>query len=128
MLETSLGRYLTTAAMTRALRFIRALAAAGVFAATAGYILEDNILDAANSVVWILVVILLELQLRAPALNERFRRSFMCVAAALYGGLAVLVVLWAAQGLWFDAYDALLWVAAFMAIELAVSGARRETA
>ncbi len=123
MIETSFGKYLTTAAMTRALRLLRLLAAAGVFAATAGYILEDNLLDAANSVLWILVVVLLELQLRASALNRRYRRRLASVAWALYGGLGLLVVLWAAGGLWFDAYDAILWIAAFVMIEVTVSAA-----
>jgi len=120
MIETSFGRYLTSAAMTRTLRVIRLLAGAGVFAATAGYVFENNRLDAANSVLWILVVVVLELQVRISRLNERYRRTFVFLATGLYIGLGVLVVLWAAQGMWFDAYDALLWLAAFAAIELTV--------
>jgi hypothetical protein len=119
--ETSFGRHLAAARRQRVVRAARLIAAAGVVAATIGYVFEDNVLDAANSVLWILVVVLLEAQLRAPALVARHRRAVNVVAAALYGGLGVLVVLWAAQGLWFDAYDAVIWLVAFATIELAVT-------
>lgn len=101
-----------------ALRSARLIAAAGVFAATAGYIFEDNVLDAVNSALWIAVVILLEAEFRYPALVARARRAFTATAVALYGGLAALVAIWAWRGEWFDAYDAALWLMAFATIEM----------
>ena len=83
-----------------------------------GYTLEENVLDAVNSVLWIAVVILLEAEVRFPERVSKARHAFAATAALLYGGLAVLVVLWAVNGLWFDAYDALLWLIAFATIEL----------
>jgi hypothetical protein len=96
----------------------RMLAAVGVVAATIGYVFEDDALDAVNAVLWILVVILLEAEIRWPALVARRRIAFNSIAAALFGGLAILVVLWAAFGMWFDAYDAVLWLIAFATIEV----------
>lgn len=121
MIETSFGKDVPNAALARALRIFRLIAALGVFAATAGYVLEDNMLDAVNSVLWILVVVVLELQLRVSALTERHRGTLVGLATALYGALGLLVVVWAVQGMWLDAYDALLWLAAFVAIELTVT-------
>jgi hypothetical protein len=100
------------------LRFARLMAAAGVFAATAGYLFEDNVLDAVNSALWIAVVILLEIELRYTSLIARARVAFGAAAVALYGGLAVLVAVWAWRGEWFDAYDATLWLIAFATIEM----------
>ncbi|HEX2826576.1 MAG TPA: hypothetical protein VHP37_09545 [Burkholderiales bacterium] len=101
-----------------ALRFARLIAAAGVVAATAGYLFEDNVLDTVNSGVWIAVVILLEVEFRYPSLVARARVAFGSVAVALYGGLAALVAIWAWRGEWFDAYDAALWLIAFATIEM----------
>ena len=75
-----------------------------------------------NSVLWIAVVILLEAEVRFPKLVSNARHAFAATAALLYGGLAVLVVLWAVNGLWFDAYDALLWLIAFATLELNIDG------
>ena len=101
-----------------ALRVARLIAAAGVVAATIGYLFEDNLLDAINTVLWLGVIALLEIELRKPALVKRFRAGFLGVATVVYGGLALLVAMWAWRGEWFDAYDALVWLAAFATIEL----------
>jgi hypothetical protein len=110
---------LTRPSYRHTLRAARLAAAAGVIAATIGYVFEDNALDAANSVLWILVVILLEIEFRFPRAVERARSAFAGAAVALYGGLGVIVLLWALRGQWMDAYDAVLWLTAFVVIELA---------
>ena len=117
-LETRLVRSDMRPGVKPALRCARLFAAAGVFAATAGYIFEDNALDAVNSALWIAVVVLLEIEFRCAALAARARRAFAAAAVALYGGLAALVAIWAWRGEWFDAYDALLWLIAFATIEV----------
>ena len=99
-------------------RWARLAAAAGVFAATVGYVFEENVLDAVNSVLWIAVVAMLEIQVRYGHAVRRLRIAFSVLAAVLYGALALLVLVWALRGMWFDAYDALLWLTAFAAIEL----------
>ena len=116
-LETRFAHPHARGGVTSALRYARLLAGAGVIAATAGYIFEDNVLDAVNSALWIAVFVLLEAQFRYPGLVARARRAFTAAALALYGSLAALVAIWAWRGEWFDAYDALLWLTAFATIE-----------
>ena len=108
-------------------RWARLAAAAGVIAATAGYLFEDNVLDAVNSMLWIAVVAMLEIQVRYEHAVGRVKIVFSALAATLYGALALLVLLWALRGMWFDAYDALLWLTAFAAIELDVLRRRAST-
>ena len=107
----------TSAGAKSALRIARLAAAAGVFAATIGYVFDDNMLDAVNSALWIAVVVLLEIELRKPALVAKERRVFTTIACALYGGLALLVLTWTWRREYFDAYDALLWLIAFATLE-----------
>ena len=126
--ETDFGNALATPRSRFLVRAARLVAGIGVVAATIGYVFEDNLLDAVNCVVWIAVVILLETELRFPALAARAGYGFRATALALYGTLGVLVLLWAVQGMWIDAYDAVLWLIAFGAIELKVSGRTQVTA
>jgi hypothetical protein len=116
--ETRLGGRPARASLNVALRAARLAAAGGVVAATLRYLFEDNVLDAVNSALWIGVVLLLEVEFRYPDAVTRTRTAFATLAMALYGGLAVLVVIWAWRGAWFDAYDALVWLAAFATLEL----------
>jgi hypothetical protein len=113
-----------------ALRVARLVSAAGVIAATIGYIFEDDALGALNSALWIAVVVLLEAEARYRTIVQRMRLAFSILAASLYGTLALLVAVWALRGQWFDAYDALLWLIAFAAIELELvrEKSTRETA
>ena len=126
--ETSFGDRLSSARAKLAVRVLRLFAAAGVFAATIGYVFEDNALDAVNSALWIAVVVLLELELRFPRATSRHRGTFDALAVSAYGGLGVLVVLWALRGMWIDAYDAALWLTAFAAIELDIVRRLKRTA
>lgn len=101
---------------------LRLLAASAIAWAAMAFVREHEWLDAANAWLWIGVVILLELQVRQPALIARYRRAAMAATTALYGGLAVIAVAWLAQGEWFDGYDAVLWIAAFVLVELDLLG------
>lgn len=103
------------------LRSARLVAAIGVIAAMVGYVFEGNALDTVNSVVWIAIVIVLETELRFPAFAARVRHALTAATMFLYGTLGVLVVLWAREGLWMDAYDAVLWLTAFATLELAIT-------
>jgi hypothetical protein len=118
--ETRWPEWLRSRRRRALLRLTRLAAAAGVITAMAGYTIEEDVLDAVNSVLWIAVVILLEAEVRFAELVSKARSALTAAAVLLYGGLAVLVVLWAVQGLWFDAYDALLWLIAFATLELNV--------
>lgn len=123
--EMLFGRHLATRGWRVALRAARLLAAAGVFAATIGYVFEDNVLDAVNCVLWIAVVVLLETGIRFPRSVGAHPHAFNAVAVALYVSLGVLVMLWAYAGMWFDAYDAVLWLTAFALLEIDISAAAK---
>jgi hypothetical protein len=79
---------------------------------------QQQWLDAANMALWILVVILLECELRFAQWVATHRRLFTSSACVLYGAIAMLVPMWALRGEWFDAYDAVLWLIAFVLIEM----------
>ncbi len=120
-LETAHGARL--AARTRRLvRGLRFLASAGVLAAAASYLIEEEWLDAANAWLWLAVVILLEIEVRHSEAVAQRREAFLIAAVLLYSALLLLVPVWLWQGEWLDAWDAALWLAAFFAIELNVLG------
>lgn len=119
-LETAYGDRLRGSSMTVLVRATRIVAAIAVLAAAARYLQERAWLDAVNAWIWIAVVVMLEAEVRLPEAVARHRDALRVLAATLYGALALLVVIWAWQGAWFDAYDAALWIAAFVAIEINV--------
>ena len=127
VLETRFGDRLRTGRAISAVRGTRFAAAIGVCAAAAGYVYQREWLDAINSGLWIAVVLMFEVEIRFPDGVARYRAAFVSTAAVLYSGLGVLVLMWAWRGEWFDAYDALLWLASFATIEMDVLQASRET-
>lgn len=100
------------------LRYARLAAAAVVAVSAWAHFDAAAWLDAGNSALWIAVVVLLEAQVRWPAWAARHRSAFAAAAVLLYGGLCVLPLAWLAQREWLDAYDAVLWLAAFATIEM----------
>lgn len=105
-----------------AVRSARFFAAIAIGIAAIGYVYDAEWLDAINAWLWIAVVALLELELRRPHAMAAHRAAFAATAGALYASLAAVVLVWAWHGLWFDAYDALLWLVAFGAIEINLLG------
>jgi hypothetical protein len=119
-LETGVGGRFGEGRVAALLRGIRLAAGAAIFAAGIGYVRDNEWLDAANLALWIAVVALLEFDVRYPAAVSRHRARFTAATATLYCGLAALVLVWMWQGEWFDAYDATLWLVAFLTIEINV--------
>ena len=101
-----------------AARGLRLVAAAAVVAAAVGYIREREWIDAINTGLWIAIVVMFEWQVRFPAAAGRWRWAVKTSATALYAGLGALVAIWLWRGEWMEAYDALLWLAALVVIEL----------
>ncbi len=97
-----------------ALRFSATVA---IIASAASHTKENEWPDLINIALWVLVVALIECELRLPQRVARNRRLFTSVAVALYSAIALLIPLWALRGEWFDAYDAVLWLIAFALIE-----------
>ena len=130
LFEWETGGWPLPSRLRAVLHGVRAIAALAVLVACVGYALERQWLDFANEMVWLGVVALLELEVRlsdgAVCLHRWRRRT----AAALYLILVSFLVAWAVQGAtgpqpmhaWLDAWDALLWLAAFVVIELNVFG------
>lgn len=103
----------------------RLVAAMAIPTAAIGYFLGREWLDAINSALWIIVVVVLELQVRFPAAGAVHRAWGGAVLAALYLGLGVTAAAWLWRAEWFAAYDALLWLLAFVMIEINVLGTPR---
>lgn len=119
-LETAHRRLLNGKSATAGIRAIRLVAALVIPFAAIRYVQQQEWLDAINAWLWIAVVVLLEIEVRFSAAVQRRRAAFAGAAATLYAGLAGAVAAWAWRGEWFDAYDALLWLIAFVTIELNV--------
>ncbi|MGQ0750574.1 MAG: hypothetical protein ACT4PS_08575 [Betaproteobacteria bacterium] len=124
--ETGFGAVMQHRGAAPVIRLIRFVAALAIAAAALGYLRDREWLDAINAALWIGVVALLEFELRWPGAASVHRAAFLAVASALYSALVAIVIAWAWQGEWFDAYDALLWLVAFVAIELNVQETSRD--
>lgn len=115
--------------MRPVLHGIRAVASVAVVWACIGYAREAAWLDFANALAWLGVVGVLELEVRLPPQALRLHRIRRVLALLLYALLAAFAAAWVVIGLhggtdpvsaWLDAWDALLWLVAFVAIELNV--------
>ena len=88
------------------------------------------LVDVVNAGVWLLVVLLLEIDVRLQEHN-RFEGTALYLSTVakvvLYGTLAGAVVVWAIKGDFVDWWDAFLWLVAFVFIELNVFEWRQET-
>jgi hypothetical protein len=108
----------------RVVHGLRALASLVVAWACADYALQREWLDFANAATWLAVVLALELEVRVPPHRRRFHAMRRVVIWPLYLALVGFIVAWLVlggtdvDGAWLDAWDAALWLAAFVVIEL----------
>ena len=88
------------------------------------------LVDVVNAGVWLLVVLLLEIDVRLQE-NNRFEGMALYLSTAakiiLYSVLALAVVAWMVTGDFVDWWDAFLWLVAFVFIELNVFEWRQES-
>ncbi|PPD28377.1 MAG: hypothetical protein CTY19_18640 [Methylomonas sp.] len=82
-----------------------------------GYLLQGDILAAANSLLWLALLILLELETLKPAWKNANKTTYWAATVLVFIGLIALVLIWISFGAWLDAYDAALWIAAFAIVE-----------
>jgi hypothetical protein len=101
----------------RVLRLLRFMAAIGIGWSTLAYYREQAWLDAANATLWLAVWLVLELEFRSLSGSAR-QRLLHLTAGVLYASIGAMVLLWAWDGRWFHAYDAALWIVAFVIIEM----------
>ena len=94
------------------------LATLAIAASAVLYAREREWLDAANLLLWIAVVALLEIEVQRPAAVAAHPKAYARTAVVLYAALASLVVVWLINGKWMNAWDATVWLAAFGLLEL----------
>ena len=100
------------------LRPLRSLAILVVVFAETSYLFEGAWLDVVYSVQWLFVIALVELETRQPHLVRVHLRRFKLAAFTLALSMALVVGVWFSQGLLFNGYDALIWMLAFILIDL----------
>lgn len=86
--------------------------------------------DVINSAVWLLVVLILEIDVRLQQANKlegRVMRLSNASKFVLYGLLLLAAIYWGAKGDFVDFWDAFLWLVAFVFIELNVFEWRQES-
>lgn len=99
------------------LKLLHLMTAAAILWAAIAFLREREWLDALNAWLWIGVVAVLELEVRAPARIKQQRRLIITLSALLYAALGGIALVWLLQGEWFDGYDAVLWIIAFALLE-----------
>ena len=117
-IETRYSRWTRITRNAVALDLLRLIAAAGIAISALAFVREGEWLDALNAWLWIGVVVVLELEVRAPLFTARHRRLATGLSVVLYGALGAVALAWFAHGEWFNGYDAVLWIAAFALIEM----------
>lgn len=104
-----------TTAMLDKIRLGLIMVIAAVFLA---YMFQQEWLDVSNALLWYVLIAILEVEVRYPALFNRHARAFIGSAALIFLALIIMVVLWLIAGQWLDAYDATIWIVAFVLIEV----------
>lgn len=82
------------------------------------YLLNGEWLDVLNTLLWLALIALMELEVRWQDLVTRHRMLFWLLTVTTFCGLVVTAALWFWQGAWLDGYDAVLWIAAFALVEV----------
>lgn len=113
-LETSTSRYFSKAK----LQLIRNGVIGLILLVFVSYWHNSQWLDIVNSLLWLGIISLLELDVRKPKVALRHAALIWSFTITIFLGLFVTAGIWLWQGAWLDAYDALLWITAFAFIEV----------
>ena len=100
------------------LPWIRQVAVGVVVLAELSYLIEGAWLDGLYSLLWLLVVILFEIESRYPGKVETHPRLFRMAGLSLILGMMGVIGAWLLDGAYFNAYDGLIWSLAFLIIDL----------
>jgi hypothetical protein len=82
------------------------------------YLHDSEWLDVSNSLLWFALITVMELEVRRPNIVFKYANLFWLSTIVIFSGLIGMVGIWLWQQAWLDAYDALLWIAAFALIEV----------
>ncbi len=83
-----------------------------------GYLQSKEWLEVVNFILWIILIALLEAEIRWPDFILQYRNAYLSATALVFAGLFVMVIVWLSRSAWLDAYDAALWLVAFATIEV----------
>lgn len=128
LFEWETGGWHIAARARRIAHALRALASLVVVGSCVAYATQREWLDFANAATWLAVVLALELELRVGPGHRVLRLALRLALWSCYLALAGFIVAWLvlganeADGAWLDAWDASLWLAAFVVIELNAFG------
>ena len=79
---------------------------------------DSEWLDVCNALLWFALIAVMELEVRRPTLVLKYANLFWLLTISIFSGLIAMAGIWLWQQAWLDAYDALLWIAAFGMIEV----------
>lgn len=82
------------------------------------YLFDQEWLDIINGSLWLVLIGLLEMEIRWPNTIAANKQLFWLATVAIFIGLLSMVAAWLWQSAWLDAYDAALWITAFGFIEV----------
>ncbi len=82
------------------------------------YVHDREWMDVINSVLWFLLIALLELEVRWPDKVSKYRQSYRLTTMTVFAGLITVAIDWAYQSAWLAVYDTTLWIVAFASIEM----------
>lgn len=81
------------------------------------YAKSQDWLDVVNFLLWIGLIALLEVEVRWPHTILANPTAYWWSKMTIFSGLLLMVIAWTWQSAWLDAYDAALWIVAFITIE-----------
>lgn len=116
--EIQSGNVLAMHQLHPKLPWIRNLAVLVVVVAETSYLFEGAWLDGVYSLLWLLVVVLFELESRFKQQVVASPWLFRTAAAVLALGMAGVILAWMMNEAYFNAYDGLIWSFAFLIIDL----------
>lgn len=116
--EIETGKLPAWKASDQHFRWIRPLAVAIVVIAELSYLLEGAWLDGLYSLLWLLVVVLFEIESHYPSKVADHPRLFRAAGLALALGMMGVIAAWLKEGSYFNAYDGVIWSLAFLIIDL----------
>ncbi|MGR8930775.1 MAG: hypothetical protein ACU836_09055 [Gammaproteobacteria bacterium] len=82
------------------------------------YLHDSEWLDVSNSLLWFALIAVMELEVRRPAMVMKHANLFWLLTIGIFSGLIAMAGIWLWLRAWLDAYDALLWIAAFGMLEV----------
>jgi hypothetical protein len=82
-----------------------------------GYLNGKEWLDVINSLLWFILIALLEWEMRKSDRVLQYAQAYWLATIAVFCGLSAMVLAWLWKKSWLDAYDAALWLVAFGTIE-----------